>query len=132
MAKYYVISRKYSYALLQAGNGIWAYTNCIMMMMMMMLCSYNGVINAHNLFILHIQTQLYAHNYIQRYTNMAPLKQIVQKAVATQYQPIPPEINQKAFEILEKAGGYAVSDNKDPMGMIYAALYAAQIIKSRE
>jgi DNA phosphorothioation-dependent restriction protein DptG len=63
---------------------------------------------------------------------MATLKQIAEKVVATQYQPIPPEIKQKAFEILEKAGDYTVSDNEDPMGMIYAALYAAQIIKSRE
>jgi DNA phosphorothioation-dependent restriction protein DptG len=63
---------------------------------------------------------------------MATLKQIAEKVVATQYQPIPPEIKQKAFEILEKAGDYTVSDNEDPMGMIYAALYTAQIIKSRE
>jgi hypothetical protein len=63
---------------------------------------------------------------------MATLKQIAEKVVATQYQPITPGIKQKAFEILEEAGYYTVSDNKDPMGMIYAALYAAQIIKSRE
>jgi DNA phosphorothioation-dependent restriction protein DptG len=91
-----------------------------------------GVVNAHNLFILHIQSELYAPNYIQRYTNMATHKQLAEKVVVTQYQPIAPEIKQKAFEILEKAGEYMVSDNKDPMGMIYAALYAAQIIKSRE
>jgi DNA phosphorothioation-dependent restriction protein DptG len=63
---------------------------------------------------------------------MTTLKQIAEKVVATQYQPMPPEIKQKAFEILEKAGAYTVSDNKDPVGIIYAALYAAQIIKSRE
>ena len=69
---------------------------------------------------------------------MATLKQIAEKVVATQpispisLQPISPGITQKAFEILEQAGDYTVSDNKDPMGMIYAALYAAQIIKSRE
>jgi hypothetical protein len=63
---------------------------------------------------------------------MATLKQIAEKVVTTQYQPIPLGIKQKAFEILEEAGDYAVFDNKDPMGMIYAALYAAQIIKSRE
>ena len=61
---------------------------------------------------------------------MATLKQIAENVVATQYQPISSEIKQKAFEIL--AGDYTVLDNKDPMGMIYAALYAAQIIKSRE
>ena len=63
---------------------------------------------------------------------MATLKQIAEKVVATQYQPISPGITQKAFEILEQAGDYTVSDSKDPMGMIYAALYAAHIIKSRE
>ena len=62
---------------------------------------------------------------------MATIKQIAEKVVTTQYQPIPLGIKQKAFEILE-AGDYTVFDNKDPMGMIYAALYAAQIIKSRE
>jgi hypothetical protein len=63
---------------------------------------------------------------------MATLKQIAERVVAAQCQPIPPGIKKKAFEILEKAGDYTVADNKDPVGMIYAALYAAQIIKSRE
>ena len=63
---------------------------------------------------------------------MSTVKQIAERVLAIQFQHMPQGIKRAAFEILEKNGDCMVSDSKDPVGVIYAALYAAQIIKSRE
>jgi hypothetical protein len=63
---------------------------------------------------------------------MSTLKQIAEETFAKQSQPISQAIKHKAFEILEEAENNMVLDNNDLVGIIYAALYAARIVKLRE
>jgi hypothetical protein len=66
------------------------------------------------------------------YTNMSTLKQLAEETFAKQSQPISQAIKHKTFEILEEAENNMVLDNNDLVGIIYAALYAARILKLRE
>ena len=69
---------------------------------------------------------------MQIYTNMSNVKQIAEETFAKQSQPISQAIKHKAFEILEEAEKNMVLDKNDLVGIIYAALYVARIVKLRE